>query len=381
MIPRTIFGPEHELFRESVRKFLETEAVPYHAEWEENGMIDRDFWRKAGKMGFLAPTVPEEYGGVGADFRYNVVVDEEVARLGLSGVAFCLHSDIVTPYIVNNGSEYQKEKYLPGCVSGDIVTAIAMSEPGTGSDLQSVKTTATRDGDEYVINGSKTFISNGQLADIVIVVAKTDPSAGAKGTSLFIVETDTPGFERGRNLKKIGLKAQDTSELFFNDVRVPKENLLGREGGGFYCLMEELPQERLSNSVTCVAMAQSILDHTVRYVQERKVFGKAIGEYQNTQFKLAELDTEITSMRVFLDRCIELLLEEQLDTITASKIKLLTAEVLCRVADECLQLHGGYGYMWDYPVARFYADARINRIYAGTSEIMKMIISRGLVAS
>ncbi|GAA6151795.1 acyl-CoA dehydrogenase family protein [Pseudoteredinibacter isoporae] len=379
MIPRTVYEPEHELFRESVRKFLEVEAAPYHAQWEKDGQVDRALWNKAGEQGFLAPTIPEEYGGVGVDFRYNAIVDEEVSRAGLSGIGWGLHSDIGVPYILNYGSEELKQKYMPKCVSGDIVTAIAMTEPGAGSDLQGVKTSAVLDGDEWVINGSKTFITNGQHADLVIVVAKTDPEAGAKGTSLILVEAGTPGFEKGTNLEKIGMKAQDTSELFFQDVRVPKGNLLGEEGMGFIYLMQELPQERLSVGVNAIASARSILDQTVEYVKERKAFGRSVATFQNTQFKLAELDTEITSAQVFVDRCLELHVEGKLDVPTAAKLKLLSTDLQCKVIDECLQLHGGYGYMWEYPVARAYADARIQKIYAGTNEIMKLIIGRTLL--
>lgn len=380
MIPRTIFEPEHEQFRESVRKFLETHAVPFHAQWEKDGQIDRKFWYKAGEMGFLAPSVPEEYGGMGLDFRYNTVLDEELIKLALTGPGFGLHNNITVPYLINFGSEAQKQKYLPKCLSGETIVSIAMTEPGTGSDLQGVKTTAVLDGDEYVINGSKTFITNGQLADLVIVVCKTDPNAGAKGISLLLVETGTPGFEKGTNLEKIGLKAQDTSELFFQDVRVPKENLLGEEGMGFVYLMQELPQERLYIATAGTADMESILQQTVDYVKERKAFGQPIANFQNTQFKLAQLDAEITAMRVFVDRCVELLVQGKLDAVTASKAKMLVSDLQCKVIDECLQLHGGYGYMWEYPVARAYADARINRILGGTNEVMKIIISRELLA-
>ena len=380
MIPRTIFEAEHEQFRESVRKFLETHAVPFHAQWEKDGQIDRKFWYKAGEMGFLAPSMPEEYGGMGLDFRYNTVLDEELIKLGLTGPGFGLHNNITVPYLINFCSEAQKQKYLPKCLSGETIVSIAMTEPGTGSDLQGVKTTAVLDGDEYVINGSKTFITNGQLADLVIVVCKTDPNAGAKGISLLLVETGTPGFEKGTNLEKIGLKAQDTSELFFQDVRVPKENLLGEEGMGFVYLMQELPQERLYIATAGTADMESILQQTVDYVKERKAFGQPIANFQNTQFKLAQLDAEITAMRVFVDRCVELLVQGKLDAVTASKAKMLVSDLQCKVIDECLQLHGGYGYMWEYPVARAYADARINRILGGTNEVMKIIISRELLA-
>ena len=379
MIPRTLFESEHEQFRDSVRKFLQEEAVPYHAQWEKDSQIDRALWNKAGAMGFLCPTVPEEYGGVDVGFEYNAIVSEEMFGMGLSGIGFALHSDIAVPYILHNGSEYLKKKYLPKCVTGEIVTAIAMTEPGTGSDLQGVRTTAVLDGDHYVVNGSKTFITNGQQADLVIVVCVTDPSAGAKGISLILVEAGTPGFEKGTNLEKVGMKAQDTSELFFQDVRVPKENLLGEEGAGFIYLMQELPQERLSVAIGAVAMAESVLRQTVDYVKERKAFGTTLSTFQNTQFELAQMDTELTSLRVFVDRCLELHLQDKLDTVTASKAKLLATEVEGKVVDMCLQLHGGYGYMWEYPVARAYADSRVHRIYGGTSEIMKLIIGRDLV--
>jgi len=382
MIKRTVFESEHEMFRDSFRKFLLEEAVPFHEQWEKDGQVSRDFWRKAGEMGYLSPTVPEAYGGVEVDFRYNAVVAEEVANFGLTGIAFGLHSDIAVPYIMAYGSEEQKQKYLPGCVNGDIVTAIAMTEPGTGSDLQGVKTNAvlSDDGEHYILNGSKTFITNGQLADLVIVVAKTDPDAGSKSTSLFLLEAGTEGFVKGQNLHKIGMKAQDTSELFFQDVKVPKENLLGTKGMGFIYLMQELPQERLSVSLSAVACAESILEQTVTYVKDRKAFGKPIASFQNTQFKLAEMSSTVTMARVFIDKCLELHINKELDSVTAAKLKLLTTDIQCDVVDECLQLHGGYGYMWEYPVARAYADARVQKIYAGTNEIMKLIIGRDIVS-
>lgn len=380
MIPRTVYEPEHELFRESVRKFLETEVAPYHAQWEKEGQVARELWQKAGEQGFLVPTAPEEFGGVGVDYRYNTIINEELAKGGYTGIGWPLHSDISVPYILNFGSDEQKQKYIPGCISGEIVTAIAMTEPGAGSDLQGIKTTAVRDGDDYVINGSKTFITNGQHADVVVVVAKTDPSKGAAGTSLFLVEAGTPGFEKGTNLDKLGMKAQDTSELFFNDVRVPKEALLGEEGQGFIYLMKELPQERLQIAVIGITNAEAALQYTTEYVKERQAFGKNIAAFQNTQFKLAEMDTEITSCRVFIDRCLELHLEGKLDPITAAKAKLHATELQGKVLDQCLQLHGGYGFMWEYPIARAYADARVQRIFGGTNEIMKLIIGRELVS-
>ncbi len=379
MIARTVFDSEYELFRDSVRRFLETEAQPFHEQWEKDGQVDRAVWNKAGEQGFLAPTVSEEYGGVGGDFRYNAIVVEEVSGMGLTGLGWSLHNDIAVPYIINYGTEEQTQKYLPGCVSGDIITAIAMTEPGAGSDLQGISTTAELDGDHYVLNGSKTFITNGKLSDLVIVVCKTDPKAGAKGTSLLLVEAGTEGFTKGNNLVKLGMKAQDTCELFFNDVRVPKENLLGEEGMGFVYLMEELPQERLSVAIGAIANAEAILEQTVDYVQERKAFNKPIAAFQNTQFKLAELSTELTVARVFMDKCLELHLEKELDAVAGAQAKLMSTDLQCKVLDECLQLHGGYGFMWEYPVARAFADARVQRIYAGTNEVMKLIIGRELL--
>ncbi len=378
MIPRTLFSSEHELFRESVRKFFEQEAVPFHAQWEKDGHIDRALWNKAGEAGMLCSHIPEEYGGMAADFLYSAVVIEEQARLGLTGVGFSLHSDIVAPYILHYGNEEQKQYYLPKLVSGELVTAIAMTEPGTGSDLQGVKTTAVLDGDEYVINGSKTFITNGWLADLVIVVAKTDAKAGAKGISLFLVDAKTPGFSKGKRLEKVGMKAQDTSELFFQDVRVPKENLLGQAGMGFAYLMQELPQERLTVGIGALASAEAALGWTLEYTRERKAFGKAVADFQNTRFKLAEIATEVQIGRVFLDKCLELHLQGKLDVPTAAMLKYWGTDLQCKVLDECVQLHGGYGYMWEYPVARAWADARVQRIYAGTNEIMKEIIARSL---
>ena len=382
MIARHIFDSDHDVFRDAVRKFLMDEAYEQHAEWEKEGQIDRNFWYKAGEQGMLCPGVSEEYGGVGADFRYNMVIAEEVSRLGLTGIGFSLHNDITTPYLTNVANEAQKEKFLPRCVSGDCIVAIAMTEPGTGSDLQGIKTSAVDKGDHYLLNGSKTFITCGQQADIVLVVCRTnpDPSAGAKAFSILIVEDGMPGFERGRNLDKLGQKAQDTSELFFNDVKVPKENLLGEEGMGFIYLMRELPQERLSIAVSAMASCEAVIEQTVNYVKERKAFGKSIAEFQNTQFTLAQLQAEVTSMRVFIDRCAELLLEKELTTVDASKAKLLATELQGKVTDQCVQLHGGYGYMWEYPVTRAYADARIQRIYGGTSEVMKLIIGRDLLS-
>jgi acyl-CoA dehydrogenase len=379
MIPRNLYDSDHEMFRDSLRKFLEVEAMPHHEQWEKDGMVSNEIWLKAGEQGFLCPMIPEEYGGLATDFRYNCIVNEEIGRSGCTGLGWTLHNDITVPYIVRYGSEEQKKKYLPRFITGELITAIAMTEPGAGSDLQGTKTTAVLDGDHYILNGSKTFITNGQKAGLVIVVAKTDSSAGSKGISLFLVEADLPGFSKGKNLNKLGLKAQDTSELFFQDVRVPKENLLGEEGRGFIYLMQDLPQERLSIAVGAVANAKAILEATIDYTKERKAFGTTVASFQNTQFKLAELSAEIDCAEVYTDRCTELLLDDKLDTVTASKAKLLTTDLQCKVADECLQLFGGWGYMWEYPVCRAFADSRIQRIYGGTNEIMKLIISRELM--
>ena len=380
MIPRTLFNSDHETFRDTVRKFLEAEAVPNNEEWEKQGVVPREIWLKAGEQGFLCPMVKEQYGGIEADFLYSVVINEEISRLGLTGIGWGLHTEIVAPYIQNNGSEFLKEKYLPKMVTGECIGAIAMTEPGAGSDLQGVKTTAVKQGDPYVLNGSKTFITNGQNADIVIVVAKTDPSKGAKGISLFVVDCDSEGFEKGTNLKKVGMKAQDTSELFFQDVKVPAENLLGEEGMGFIYLMKELPQERLGISIGGLAMAESALEQTIQYVKERKAFGKSIADFQNTQFKIAEMHTKLEVARSYVDRCLELHLKKELDIPTAAAGKYYITDLQCEVIDECLQLHGGYGYMWEYPIARMFADSRVQRIYGGTNEIMKTIIAKAVLA-
>ncbi|MCE7525519.1 acyl-CoA dehydrogenase family protein [Alloalcanivorax xenomutans] len=380
MIPRTLFSSDHEAFRDTVRRFLENEAVPHHEQWEEEGQVPRELWRKAGEQGFLCPMVSDAYGGIGADFLYSVVVSEEVSRAGLTGIGWGLHTEIVAPYIEHYGSETLKQKYLPKMVTGELIGAIAMSEPGAGSDLQGVKTNAVKQGDHYILNGSKTFITNGQNADIVIVVAKTDPEKGAKGISLLLVDAGTPGFEKGKNLKKVGMKAQDTSELFFQDVKVPAENLIGEEGMGFIYLMQELPQERLGIAINGLAMAESAFEHTLNYVKERTAFGRRVADFQNTQFKLAEMHTRLEVARAYVDRCLELHLKKELDVPTAAGAKYYVSDLQCEIVDECVQLHGGYGYMWEYPVARMFADSRVQRIYGGTNEIMKTIISRALLA-
>ena len=381
MIERTLFSSDHESFRDSFRKFLEQEVAPYHADWEEQGYVDRKVWNKAGENGFLCTSMPEEYGGAGADKLFSVIEMEELGRSGFSGIGYSLHSEIVAPYLLHYGTEAQKQKYLPKLASGEMISAIAMSEPAAGSDLQGVKTKAIRNGDHYVLNGSKTFITNGWHADLVIVVAKTNPAAGGKGTSLFLVERGMPGYETGKRLKKIGLKAPDTAELFFNDVKLSAENLLGGaafENRGFVCLMEQLPWERLQIAITAISSAQAAIDWTTAYVKDRKVFGQPVGNYQNTRFKLAEMQTEVQVAQVFLDKCTELLMVDKLDTATASMAKYWTTDLQCKVVDECVQLHGGYGYMWEYPIARAFADARVQRIYGGTNEIMKELISRSM---
>jgi acyl-CoA dehydrogenase len=379
MIERSLFNGDHEAFRDSFRKFVEKEIAPHHEAWEEQGYVDRAVWSKAGENGFLCMTLPEAYGGSEADKLYSVVQMEEIARTGFTGIGFGLHSEIVAPYLLHYGTEDQKKKYLPRLASGELVGAIAMSEPAAGSDLQGVKSTAIKQPDgSYLLNGSKTFITNGWHADLVIVVAKTDPSAGAKGTSLLLVERGMPGFEKGKRLKKLGMKAQDTSELFFDNVKVPAENLLGGEGKGFICLMEQLPWERLQIAIGAVAAAQAAIDWTVEYTKDRKVFGQAVAAFQNTRYKLAELQTEVQVARVFVDKCCELVNVDQLDTATASMAKYWCSDLQCKVMDECLQLFGGYGYMWEYPITRAYADARVQRIYGGTNEIMKEVISRAM---
>ena len=390
MIERTLFTPDHEAFRDSFRRFIDKEVVPFHDAWEEQGYVERAVWNKAGENGFLCTSMPEAYGGADADKLYSVIQMEELARAGTSGIGYSLHSEIVAPYILHYGTEAQKSHYLPRLASGEMIGAIAMSEPAAGSDLQGIKATAiyqpSPSGSEqsdgsYLLNGSKTFITNGWHADLVIVVAKTNPAAGGKGTSLLLVERGMAGFSVGKRLKKLGLKAQDTSELFFENVRVPAENLLGgeaMENKGFICLMEQLPWERLQIAITAVASAQAAIDWTVAYVKERKVFGQAVSSFQNTRFKLAEMQTEVQIAQVFVDKCTELVCTDKLDTATASMAKYWCSDLQCKVMDECVQLFGGYGYMWEYPITRAYADARVQRIYGGTNEIMKEVITRGM---
>jgi alkylation response protein AidB-like acyl-CoA dehydrogenase len=375
----SLYEPEHDEFRDMVRGWAEKNIAPFHAQWEKDGIVPRDVWLSGGKQGLLGIDMEEQYGGAGVnDFRYHAVLDEEMVRIGASGVGFGLHNDVIAPYLRDLATEEQKQRWLPGFCSGELITAIAMTEPGTGSDLQGIQTTARRDGDGWVLNGSKTFITNGINSDLVIVVAKTDPDAGAKGISLLVVERDMPGFSRGRNLEKIGLKAQDTAELFFDDVRVPAENLLGVENRGFLHLMENLPQERLSIAVGAVAAMERVLALTREYVTGRKAFGRPVSSFQNTRFVLAELQTEATIARTFVNECIRQLNSGELTAEDAAMAKWWTTELQNKVADRCLQLHGGYGYMDEYPVSKAWRDSRVQSIYGGTNEIMKEIIGRSM---
>jgi len=374
---RTIFEAEHDAFRESVRAFCDKEIVPHHKEWEAAGIVPRELWLEAGKQGFLGFMVPEEYGGGGQrDFRFNAVLIEEITRCGASGPGFGVHTDINSAYLLDLATDEQKARWLPGFASGELITAIAMTEPGAGSDLQGITTTAVRDGDDYVLNGAKTFISNGILSDLVIIVAKTAPDLGYQGISLLVVERGMAGFERGRNLDKIGLKAQDTAELFFDNVRVPATNLLGEEGQGFVFLMERLPQERLAIAVVAAAACEKVLELTTEYVKSRTAFGRPVGSFQNSRFVIAEMATETQIARVYVDRCIEELAAGNLTVSDAAMAKWWTTELQKRVVDQCLQLHGGYGYMSEYPISKAYLDTRVQTIYGGTTEVMKEIIGR-----
>ena len=375
---RTLFAPEHDQFRDIARRFLQAELVPHHAQWEKDKIVPREIWRKAGAMGLLCPNMPEEYGGAGGDWLYNVVVIEELARLGLTGPGFMVHSEMCAPYILDYGSEELKREWLPKMVTGEAIGAIGLTEPGAGSDLKSIRLRADRVGDDYVLNGQKVYISNGQNADLVMTAAKTDPNAGARGVSLVLVPTATTGFERGRNLEKLGLKGQDTSELFYSDVRVPVTNRIGAEGAGFSMLMTKLAQERLTQAVRSAAVCEAVLAETVAYVKDRKAFGHTLGDFQNTQFVLAQLDAEITAQRLFVDHCIAAHLKGGLDPVLAAKVKLIGSELHCKTVDQCLQFYGGYGYMLEYPIARAYIDARIVKIAGGAVEVMKQIIWRDL---
>ena len=379
---RDLYDDDHEAFRESIASFVDNEMVPNYLDWEAAGLAPRELFADAGKYGFTGIAVPERFGGGGsADFRFNVVLAEEFARAGIggAGLGITLHNDICTPYFIEYCTDEQAERWLPGIASGEIITAIAMTEPGTGSDLAGIATTAIRDGDEYIVNGSKTFITNGINSDAVIVAAKTDPSQRHGGMSLLVLERGMEGFERGRNLEKIGMHSQDTAELFFNDVRVPASNLLGEEGRGFEYLTFNLAQERLSVAVTGVACARAALDWTVEYVNERTAFGKPISSFQNTKFELAEIATEVDVTQAFIDRCVELLNDGQLDPATAAKAKYWATDLQNRAIDRCLQLFGGYGYMLEYPIARAFVDARVTSIYAGTNEVMKTIIAKDIL--
>jgi alkylation response protein AidB-like acyl-CoA dehydrogenase len=378
-VEQHLYEPEHEDFRQLCRTFLAREAVPHHEEWERAGIVGREVWRKAGAAGLLGMDVDTEYGGGGQrDFRFNAVLDEEVLAAGLTGLGFSLHNDVVAPYLTELTTPAQRKRWLPDFCSGTMITAIAMSEPGAGSDLAGIRTTAVRDGDAYVINGQKTFITNGEQADLVIVVAKTDPERGAHGVSLIAVERGAPGFTRGRRLDKVGLKANDTAELFFDDCRVPAENLIGTENSGFYHLMGNLPRERLSIAVAAVAASEWMLSTTLAYVRDRQAFGQPIGSFQYNRFVLAELDTEVTIARTFLNHCVSEFNAGRLTVADAAKAKWWTTELQNKVADRCVQLHGGYGYMREYPIAKAWLDSRVQTIYGGTTEIMKEIIGRSL---
>lgn len=374
-----LYTADHEAFRETVRAFLTKHVLPYHKDWERAGIVDRAVWLEAGRAGLLGMDIPEQYGGGGVrDFRYQALLTEETSRAGATGLGFSLHNNVVAPYLVELTTDEQKQRWLPGFCSGEIITAIAMSEPGAGSDLQGIATRAVPDGDDWLLTGQKTFITNGINSDLVIVVAKTDPEAGARGITLFAVERGMPGFERGRNLDKVGLKAQDTAELFFDQVRVPATNIIGQPNRGFVHLMENLPQERLSIAVSAVAASERMIELTTEYVRNRRAFGRAVGNFQHIRFTLAEMSTRVTIARTFVNHCISELNAGQLTAVDAAKAKWWTTELETGVADTCLQLHGGYGYMSEYPISRFWLDSRVQPIYGGTNEIMKEIIGRDL---
>ncbi|MBC8635679.1 acyl-CoA dehydrogenase family protein [Caballeronia sp. EK] len=377
-ITRTVFRDDHEMLRTTVRRFLERVCAPRQLEWDKAGRVDRETWLKAGREGLLCLTLPTEYGGGGGDFGHAAILNEEVNRAGLSGLGFGVHSDIIAPYIARIGNEEQKQQWLPKACTGESILAIGMTEPGTGSDLKAIRTTALRDGDEYVINGSKTFISNGLNADLIVLVCKTDPSAGAKGVSLIVVEASREGFRRGRKLDKVGMHSQDTAELFFDNVRVPVSNRLGEEGKGFAYLMGELPQERLSIAIGAAAKLETCLEHTINYVKDRRAFNQTVWDFQNTKFKLADIKAQATAVRLLVDHYLAEHVRRRLTLEEAAIAKLFATESLGKALDDMVQLHGGYGYMLEYPVARAFADARVNRIYGGTSEVMRDLISRKL---
>jgi acyl-CoA dehydrogenase len=380
LFKRELFNEDHEGFRTTVRRFIEKEIAPHHAQWEEAGAVPRELWLKAGAAGLLCCTVPEKYGGAGADYLFDVVVFEEMARSGFTGPGFMIHCDLVATYIASFGSEAQKKHWLPKMVRGEAIGSLGMTEPHAGSDLKAIRTKAVRDRGDYVINGQKVFISNGQLCDVIVLATKTDHHAGAKGVTLFLVDTHLPGFRRGKNLHKLGMKAQDTSELFFDNLRVPASAMLGEEGKGFELMMSKLAQERLAQAIRSATVAETVIDYTVEYTANRKAFGKTIGEFQNTQFKLAELKTEAVVGRQFTDKCIANFMKGELDAVDAAMAKMWLSNLHCKVVDECLQLFGGWGYMWEYPIARAYADARVVKIAGGSIEVMKHIIGRQMFA-
>ncbi|TMH05030.1 MAG: acyl-CoA dehydrogenase [Betaproteobacteria bacterium] len=376
MIKRELFSEEHDAFRDMVRKFIENEIAPHHAAWERDGIVSRDLWLKAGAAGMLCCTIPEEYGGAGADYLFDVVVFEEMARSGYTAPGFMVHCDLVATYVKSFGTEAQKKRWLPKMVRGEAIGALGMTEPHAGSDLKAIRTKAVRDGDDFVISGQKVFISNGQLCDVIVLATKTDSQAGAKGVTLFLVDTSLPGFKRGKNLEKLGMKGQDTSELFFDNMRVPASAMLGEEGKGFELMMTKLAQERLAQAIRSATVAETVVDWTVDYTANRKAFGRTIGDMQNTQFKLAELKTEAVVGRQFVDKCIAIFMKGELDAVDAAMAKMWLSNTHCKIVDECLQLFGGWGYMWEYPIARAYADARIVKIAGGSIEVMKHIIGR-----
>jgi len=376
VIKRELFSEEHDAFRDMVRKFIENEIAPHHAAWERDGIVSRDLWLKAGAAGMLCCTIPEEYGGAGADYLFDVVVFEEMARSGYTAPGFMVHCDLVATYVKSFGTEAQKKRWLPKMVRGEAIGALGMTEPHAGSDLKAIRTKAVRDGDDFLISGQKVFISNGQLCDVIVLATKTDSQAGAKGVTLFLVDTGLPGFKRGKNLEKLGMKGQDTSELFFDNMRVPASAMLGEEGKGFELMMTKLAQERLAQAIRSATVAETVVDWTVDYTANRKAFGRTIGDMQNTQFKLAELKTEAVVGRQFVDKCIAIFMKGELDAVDAAMAKMWLSNTHCKIVDECLQLFGGWGYMWEYPIARAYADARIVKIAGGSIEVMKHIIGR-----
>src|SRR3984893_1496028 len=378
VITRSLFREEHEIWREAVRRFIATEIVPFHAQWEHDGIVPRGVWVEGGGQGLLCCTVPEAYGGPGLDYLFDVVVFEELWRVGASGPGFLIHTDLVATYILSFGTEEQKQYWLPRMVRGEAIGSLGMTEPHAGSDLKAVRTQAVRDGNEFVINGQKVFISNGQLCDFIVLATKTDNGAGANGITLFLVESNREGFSRGRNLEKLGMKAQDTSELFFDNVRIPPSNMLGAEGRGFQQMMTNLAQERLAQAIRSATVVETVIEWTVDYTAERKAFGQTIADFQNTQFVLADLKARATMARVFTDKCIDLFMQGKLDAVDAAMAKMVTSELHCEAVDKCLQLFGGWGYMWEYPICRAYADARVVKIAGGSIEVMKTIIARDM---